>query len=93
MQAKYPHRTIWNVYAAPYVQAIAAMAAHKPREAIAVLERSRPLEGRDFGHQMLRADAYLAAGEAHLAENEYRGIISQRKIYPVALEVPLSWLV
>jgi DNA-binding winged helix-turn-helix (wHTH) protein/tetratricopeptide (TPR) repeat protein len=92
MQLKYPKGTIWNLYTAPFIHAFAAMAVHRPKVAIAALEISRSLEGRDLGHQALRADAYLAAGDPADAEKEFRRIISRRLLDPVAIEVPLSWL-
>lgn len=92
MQAEFPEGTIWNDYRAPEVEALAALAANKPRDAIAALERTRPLDGRDPLTVMLRADAYRAAGDYALAIKEYHQIVD----YPFqnldTLEFPLSWL-
>jgi eukaryotic-like serine/threonine-protein kinase len=56
MQAEFPQGTLWNDYRGPQVQAIIALATHKPKEAISALERARPLEGRDPVISMLRGD-------------------------------------
>ncbi len=92
MSAKYPQGTLWNLYTAPYVHALHAMEQHKPGEAVDALETSRPLEGRDFGHPFLRAQAYLADGKPAQAEKEYRTILSEGAAEPTAIELPLSWL-
>ncbi|WP_263357055.1 winged helix-turn-helix domain-containing protein [Acidicapsa ligni] len=92
MQTEFPQGTIWNDYLGPEVQAINAMTNHKPDEAIAALERIRPLEGRDPLITMMRADAYLAKGEAGLAEKEYRRVIDSPVQDPIITAVPLSWL-
>jgi tetratricopeptide (TPR) repeat protein len=92
MQAKYPQATLWNDYRAPEVEAAVAMAAHKPKDAITALERVRPLEGRDPVIPMLRADAYLAAGEPGLAEKSYRQVVEGPLQSPEIEEIPLSWL-
>jgi DNA-binding winged helix-turn-helix (wHTH) protein/tetratricopeptide (TPR) repeat protein len=92
MQAEFPEGTIWNDYRAPEVEAIAALAQKRPRDAIAALERTRPLDGRDPLTVMLRADAYRAAGDYALAIKEYHRIVD----YPFqnldTEELPLSWL-
>jgi DNA-binding winged helix-turn-helix (wHTH) protein/tetratricopeptide (TPR) repeat protein len=92
MQEKYPQGTVWNMYIAPYVQAYVAMAAHKPKDAIAALETSRPLEGRDLDHKLLRGAAYLAAGEPEKAAIAYHEIADHREAFALDMDVPLSWL-
>jgi tetratricopeptide (TPR) repeat protein len=92
MQAKYPQGTLWNDYRAPEIEAAIAMAAHKPKDASAALERVRPLEGRDAVIPMLRGDAYLAAGEPGLAERSYRQVVEGPNQSPEIEEIPLSWL-
>jgi predicted Zn-dependent protease len=92
MQTEFPDGTLWNDYIGPEIEAPVIMAAHRPKDAIAVLERSRPLEGRDTTILKLRADAYLAAGESALAEKAYREIVGRAWQSPVSEEIPLSWL-
>lgn len=92
MQAEFPQGTIWNDYRGPEVEAIIALATHKPKDAIAALERTRPLDGRNVVIPMLRADAYLAAGEPGLAEKSYRQVVEGPFQNPDAEEVSLSWL-
>ena len=92
MQAQFPQGTIWNDYRGPEVEAIIALATHKPKEAIAALERTRPLDGRDPVIPMLRADAYLAVGDPSLAEKSYRQVVEGPQQNPDAMELPLSWL-
>ena len=92
MQIKYPQSTLWNDYRAPEIYAMAAMAQHKPADAITALDRSRSLEGRDPLLPMIRANASLAAGDSNSAEKEYRQILAQPLKNPGAAEIPLSWL-
>jgi DNA-binding winged helix-turn-helix (wHTH) protein/tetratricopeptide (TPR) repeat protein len=92
MQAEFPQGTIWNAFLGPQVQAIIALATHKPAEAIAALERSRPLDGRDPIIHMMLADAYLAAGDPRRAEEFYRQVVEGPVQDPDVPEVPLSWL-
>jgi DNA-binding winged helix-turn-helix (wHTH) protein/tetratricopeptide (TPR) repeat protein len=92
MQVEFPQGTDWNDYRGPEVQAIVSMAAHKPREAIAALERTRPLDGRDPITPMMRGDAYLAAGENSLAEKEYHLVVDSPIANCDTVELPLSWL-
>ena len=92
MQAEFPRGTLWNEYVGPEVEALAAMAEHRPKDAIALLERARPLEGRGTSIPKLRADAYLAAGEPALAEDSYREVVKSLWQGPESFEIPLSWL-
>jgi DNA-binding winged helix-turn-helix (wHTH) protein/tetratricopeptide (TPR) repeat protein len=92
MQAEFPQGTIWNDYRGPEVQAIIALAMHKPKDALVALERVRPLDGRNPVIPMLRADAYLAGGDPGLAEKSYRRVIEGPFQNPDAEELPLSWL-
>jgi eukaryotic-like serine/threonine-protein kinase len=92
MQAEFPQGTIWNDYRGPEVQAIIALAMHKPKDALAALERARPLDGRSPVLPMLRGDAYLAAGDPGLAEKSYRRVVEGSFKNPDEEELPLSWL-
>ena len=92
MQAEFPQGTIWNDYRGPEVQAIIALAMHKPIDALAALERARPLDGRSPVLPMLRGDAYLAAGDPGLAEKSYRRVVEGSFRNPDEEELPLSWL-
>jgi eukaryotic-like serine/threonine-protein kinase len=92
MKAKYPDGTLWNLLYGPRVMATIAMANHKPKEAAELMETSRPLDGRDLDMARFRGDAYLAAGEAQLAEREYRSAVSRRSVSPKLGDYPRSWL-
>ena len=92
MQAEFPQGTLWNDYVGPEVEARADLALKRPNDAVAVLERARPLEGRGNAVPILRAEAYLAAGKLALAETAYRGILASAWQGPDALEIPLAWL-
>jgi DNA-binding winged helix-turn-helix (wHTH) protein/tetratricopeptide (TPR) repeat protein len=92
MQAEFPQGTLWNDYRGPQVQAMIALATHKPKDAISALERLRPLDGRDPVNSMLRGNAYLAAGVPALAESSYRKVVEGPGQQPEAPEIPLSWL-
>jgi len=92
MQAEFPEGTVWNDYRGPEVEALAAMAARKPKDAIVALERTRPLDARDPITPMLRADAYRADGQYALAEKQYREIVDHPIQNFDSEELPLSWL-
>ncbi len=92
MQAEFPQGTIWNDYRGPQVQAMIALAKHKPTDALAALERVRPLDGRNPVLPMLRADAHLAAGDSARAEESYRRVAEGAFQNPDEEELPLSWL-
>jgi DNA-binding winged helix-turn-helix (wHTH) protein/tetratricopeptide (TPR) repeat protein len=92
MQTKLPLATVLNDYRAPEVLAIIALATHRPKDAIAALERTRPLDGRNPVMHMLRGDAYLAAGEPALAEKSFRWVIDGPFLNSEVEEFPLSWL-
>jgi DNA-binding winged helix-turn-helix (wHTH) protein/tetratricopeptide (TPR) repeat protein len=92
MQAEFPQGTIWNDYRGPEIEALAAMAVHKPYDAIAALEKTKPLDGRDPITPMMRAGAYLAAGENALAEKQYHEVVDSPIQNADTVELPLSWL-
>ena len=92
MQTEFPQGTIWNEYLGPEIQAINALTEHRPNDAIAALERIRSLEGRDTAITMMRADAYLAKGDARNAELNYRLVVGGPQKNATSEEVPLSWL-
>jgi DNA-binding winged helix-turn-helix (wHTH) protein/tetratricopeptide (TPR) repeat protein len=92
MQTEFPEGTVWNDYRGPEVQAVIAMATHKPLDAIAALERAKPLDGRDPITPMMRGDAYLAAGQSTLAEKEYRSVVDSPVQNADTLELPLCSL-
>lgn len=92
MRTRFPQGTLWNDYRGPEVQAIIALATHQPKDAIAALERSRPLEGRTPFLRMLRADAFLADGKPALAETSYRQVVDGFLHHADVEELPLSWL-
>ncbi|SNS42682.1 DNA-binding winged helix-turn-helix (wHTH) domain-containing protein [Granulicella rosea] len=92
MQSAFPQGTLWNDYRGPEIQAVIALATHRPKDAIDALERARPLEGRDPVISLLRGDAYLAAGQPAQAETAYRKVVDGPDQQPEAEEIPLSWL-
>lgn len=92
MLARYPRGTLWTLYYGPRIQAAIAIARHKPVDAIAILEPTRPLDGRDFDIPSFRGNTYLAAGQPALAEKEFRNILAHPEIDPTSADYPLSWL-
>jgi DNA-binding winged helix-turn-helix (wHTH) protein/tetratricopeptide (TPR) repeat protein len=89
---KYPQGTVWKSLFAPRIRAGIALAAHKPAEAIALMEPTRAFDQRDLGSGKFRGDLYLAAGQPALAEKEYRGVLAHPFVDPAAQETPLAWL-
>ena len=68
------------------------MANGKPRDAAAILETSRPVERRELVIPWLRGTAYLAAGQANLAETDFRSVVNHPEIDPTSPAISLSWL-
>ncbi len=64
--------TVYKEVYIPEAHAVVALARHKPQEAIEDLEIERAYSRIDIEQAIVRADAYLAAGELKLAEAEYR---------------------
>ena len=92
MQARYPKGTLVNLFWTPYIEAEIALAAHKPKDAVAVLEPTRALDGRDLFLPELRGDTFLAAGEPLRAEKEYREVLAHPSLEPISENIPLAWL-
>ena len=92
MQAKYPKGTLVNLFWTPYIEAETALAAHKPKDAVAILEPTRALDGRDLFLPELRGDTFLAAGEPLRAEKEYREVLAHPSLEPISENIPLAWL-
>jgi tetratricopeptide (TPR) repeat protein len=92
VRAKYPQATEWLYFDGPRVEGGIALARHNPQKAIAVMEAARPMDDRDPGQHRFRGDAYLAAGQPALAEQEYRAAIAHRAVFPESADYPLSWL-
>ena len=92
MQAKYPKGTLVNLFWTPYIEAEIDLASHKPKDAVAVLEPTRALDGRDLFLPELRGDTFLAAGEPLRAEKEYREVLAHPSLEPISANIPLAWL-
>jgi len=60
----------------PRVSAALALAARKPMEAVAVLEPARLYGKREYSILSERSAAYMQAGKADLAANEYQAILA-----------------
>jgi tetratricopeptide (TPR) repeat protein len=89
---KYPQSTLWNVYYGPRIEAAAAMASHKPQEAIDILSKPRPAEARALDSHKFLGNAYLAAGQPSRAEQTFREAIAHRELDPSVSDYPQSWL-
>jgi predicted Zn-dependent protease len=92
MQSKFPNGTLWNLYWGPLVDATIAMQEHRPKDAIAFLEKATPLETIGLAVPRLRGEAYLAAGQLDLAEKNFRIVVSHPELDLASPAVPLSWL-
>ena len=92
LEAKYPEGTLLNLYWGPRVKAGVAMAMHKPKEAAAIMEPTRALDGRGVDMRKYRGDVYLSAGQPTMAEKEYRSVLAHRELDPPGLDYALSWL-
>jgi hypothetical protein len=76
----------------PYLRAILALKEHKPDEAIQQLEVARPYQLRNFSIPYLRAEAETDAGLLDGAAQDYRLILDNQGVDPLAPEYSLSHL-
>jgi predicted negative regulator of RcsB-dependent stress response len=66
------------------VRALLALKAHKPADAVELLEPARPYQLRDFEVPYLRAQAETDAGMLDSAAADYRLILSNQGVDPIA---------
>ena len=92
MQAQRPQDTLWKFVWGPLIGAAIALDAQQPAQAVALLKDSHVLDARNLDLPAHRAKFYLAAGEPLLAEKEFRFILANRPLDPVASAYPLAWL-
>jgi len=76
----------------PILRALLALKAHKAAEAVELLEAARPYELRDFAVPYLRARAETEAGKLDAAAQDYRLILGNRGVDPIAPVYSLSHL-
>jgi tetratricopeptide (TPR) repeat protein len=91
-QAKYPQATMWKLFWTPRINAAIAMAEHRPADAAAQLEATRPLNKLGRFLPWLRGSAYLAAGQPSPAEKDFRSVVEHPEYDPTSPYIPLSWL-
>jgi eukaryotic-like serine/threonine-protein kinase len=90
--ARYPKSTAENVHWAPRTNAAIAMTQHKPAEAAALLETTKPFDKVSIVIAWNRGEAYLAAGQPVAAEKNFRSVIDLARYDPPSFSIPLSWL-
>ena len=77
-------RNTLHVYCTlPMVRAALALIAHKPAEAVKLLEPARPYQLRDFRVPSLRARAEAEAGMLEAAARDYRLILDNQGVDPI----------
>jgi tetratricopeptide (TPR) repeat protein len=86
-----PSTVIVGVYV-PLVRALLALRAHKPEEALRLLEPARVYQLRDFTVPFLRAQAETEAGSLDAAAADYRLILDNQGVDPIAPEYSLAHL-
>ena len=69
-----------------------ALKGHRPAEAVDLLEPARPYQLRDFKVPYLRAEAETEAGSIAAAEADYRLILDNKGVDPIAPVYSLSHL-
>jgi DNA-binding winged helix-turn-helix (wHTH) protein/tetratricopeptide (TPR) repeat protein len=79
-------------YDLPLVRAQLALLAHKPADAIQLLEPARPYQIRDFNVPSLRAQAETEAGMLDAAAEDYRLILANQGVDPISPLYPLAHL-
>jgi tetratricopeptide (TPR) repeat protein len=68
----------------PLVRALLALKAHRPAEAVQLLEPARPYQLRDFRVPNLRARAETEAGMLGAAAEDYRLILANQGVDPIS---------
>ena len=68
----------------PLVRALLALEAKKPGDAVQALESARPYQLRDYRVPYLRAEAEAEWGRLDAAEGDYRLILDNRGVDPIA---------
>ena len=76
----------------PLVRALLALKAHKAEEAVRLLEPARVYQLRDFAVPYLRAQAETEAGSLDAAAADYRLILDNQGVDPIAPEYSLAHL-
>ena len=91
-ETKYPRATMTNRFWGPRTRAAIAMAEHKPGEAAALLESTRPFDKVGRFLPWLRGSAYMAAGQPAAAEKDFRSVVDHPEYDPTSPYISLSWL-
>lgn len=86
-----PNTVIAGVYV-PLVRALLALKNHRPDEAVRDLEPARIYQLRDFTVPTLRAEAETEAGSLDAAAADYRLILDNEGVDPIAPEYSLAHL-
>ena len=76
--------TVHIFFDLPLVRAQVSLQAHKPLEAIQLLEPARPYQLRDFNVPWLRAEAETEAGQLDAAAADYRLILANQGVDPIS---------
>jgi DNA-binding winged helix-turn-helix (wHTH) protein/tetratricopeptide (TPR) repeat protein len=84
--------TVHMYFYLPLVRAALALIAHKPAEAVKLLEPARPYQLRNFRVPNLRARAEAEAGMLDAAAQDYRLILDNQGVDPIAPVYSLAHL-
>jgi DNA-binding winged helix-turn-helix (wHTH) protein/tetratricopeptide (TPR) repeat protein len=84
--------TLHVYYGLPLLRARFALSAHKPAEAVQLLEAARPYQLGTFQVPSLRARAEAEAGQLEAAARDYRLILANQGVDPIAPLYPLAHL-
>jgi hypothetical protein len=76
----------------PLLRAFLALKAHKPADAVQALEPARPYQMRNFAVPSLRAQSETEAGMLDAAAADYRLILDNQGVDPIAPDYTLSHL-
>jgi DNA-binding winged helix-turn-helix (wHTH) protein/tetratricopeptide (TPR) repeat protein len=87
-----PTDTTLRAEFAPEARASMALAAGKPRQALAELEPARIYEDRDVTAPFLRARIELALGDGAAAAADFRKVIAASGLDPADIRHALAWL-
>jgi predicted Zn-dependent protease len=90
--AAHPQSTLWNLRYAPLLRGDLDLIAHKPAQALADMEPSRPFDGQSSDGFYLRGKAYLQANQLPQAEAEFRYLLVHPQIEATAYALPMSEL-
>ncbi len=90
--ANHSQSTMWSRRYAPLLRGEFALMAHKPQEALVLMEPARQYDDASHDGYYLRGLAYMQANQLPQAEAEFRNLLAHAYIEPTGSSLPLAQL-